>query len=450
MASGTNNKEISALLGAIADALEIKAQDEFRARAFRIGARRVETVDVEVAGAVLENRLDALPGIGDTMGKVIAEFVQTGASTELAEARAGIPDGVFEILAIQGIGSKTASRLFNELEIVDVDGLEAAAQSGRLRELSGMGPKKVQTYLREIERLRERRGSFRLGQALPEGLALLAALGEAGGLTAANPAGEMRRGCPTVRCIELVVASDDTEATARTFSGLCRVTESGPALARGATKSGIPVVLHLTTPDDFAVTLIHHSGSATHLEKITQSQTRSESGWVKRARLPAPPARRCDWRTRKRFSDLLGLQFIPAELREDRGEIEAAQQGQLPRLVEIGDIRGDLHTHTRWSDGATHDPGDGRRRATAGACLSDRKRPFAVVGGGARAGAGAAARAGAGGRGGERGFSEPGGAPRLRGGHPERRDFGLRGLRSGPARLGDGLRAYGLSTVRAR
>ncbi len=352
MASGPNNKEISALLGAIADALEIKAQDEFRARAFRIGARRVETVDVEVAGAVLENRLDALPGIGDTMGKVIAEFVQTGASTELAEARAGIPDGVFEILAIQGIGPKTASRLFNELEIVDVDGLEAAAQSGRLRELSGMGPKKVQTYLREIERLRERRGSFRLGQALPEGLALLAALGEAGGLTAANPAGEMRRGCPTVRCIELVVASDDTEATARTFSGLCQVTESGPALARGATKSGIPVVLHLTTPDDFAVTLIRHSGSATHLEKITaianaQRIRLGETGPLTRASGEAVRLA-----NEEAFFDLLGLQFIPAELREDRGEIEAAQQAQLPRLVEIGDIRGDLHTHTRWSDGA--------------------------------------------------------------------------------------------------
>ena len=352
MPSGPSNKEIAALLGAIADALEIKGEDEFRARAFRTGARRVDTVDVEVASAVLEDRLDTLPGIGTTMGKVIAEFVQTGASTELTTARAGIPDGVFEILAIQGIGPKTASRLFNELEIVDVDGLEAAAQSGRLRELPGMGPKKVQAYLKEIERLRERRGMFTLGQALPEAVALLAALNEAVRLTAASPAGEIRRGCATVRSIELVVASADGEAVAGAFGGLCQVTEVGADVARGTTRSGISVVLHLAAPDDFAATLIRHSGSAAHLEKITaiaaaQGMALGESGALTRA---SGEAVRLE--DEEAFFDLLGMQFIPVELREDRGEIEAAQQGRLPRLVEIGDLRGDLHTHTRWSDGS--------------------------------------------------------------------------------------------------
>ncbi len=352
MASGPNNKEIAALLGAIADALEIKGEDKFRARAFRTGARRVETVDVEVAGAVLEDRLDTLPGIGATMGKVIAEFVQTGASAELAKARAGVPDGIFEILAIQGIGPKTASRLLNELQIVDVDGLEVAAQSGRLRELPGMGPKKVQSYLTEIERLRDRRGTFRLGQALPEGLALLAALNEAVRLTAANPAGEIRRGRATVRGIELVVASADREAIAGAFGGLFQVTEVTAGVARGTTRSGIPVVVHLTSPDNFAVTLIRNSGSAAHLEKITaiaaaQGITLAESGAV--TRTSGEAVRLAD---EEAFFDLLGFQFIPAELREDRGEIEAAQQGRLPRLVEIDDLRGDLHTHTRWSDGA--------------------------------------------------------------------------------------------------
>ena len=352
MPSGPNNKEIAALLGAVADALEIKGEDEFRARAFRTGARRVDTVDVEVASAVLEDRLDTLPGIGATMGKVIAEFVQTGASTELTKARAGIPDGVFEILAIQGIGPKTASRLFNELEIVDVDGLEAAAQFGRLRELPGMGPKKVQAYLKEIKRLRERQGMFRLGQALPEALALLAALNEAVRLTAANPAGEIRRGCATVRSIELVVASADGEAVAGVFGGLCQVTEVGADVAHGTTRSGIPVELHLAAPDDFAATLIRHSGSAAHLEKITavaaaQGMALGEIGALTRA---SGEAVRLE--NEEAFFDLLGMQLIPAELREDRGEIEAAQQGRLPRLVEIGDLRGDLHTHTRWSDGS--------------------------------------------------------------------------------------------------
>ena len=352
MAPGPNNTEIAALLGAVADALEIKAEDEFRARAFRTGARRVETAQVEVASAVLAGKLDSLPGIGARMGKVISEYVQTGVSSELAEARAGIPDGVFEILAIQGIGPKTASRLFNQLEIVDVDSLEAAAQSGRLRELPGMGPKKVQTYLREIERLRERRGSFRLGQALPEGLALLAALNEVGGLTAGNPAGEIRRGCATVRGIELVVGAADPEPVIHTFGSLCQVAEAGPNIARGTTRSGVPVVLHLASPDDFIVALVRHSGSATHMEKIAslasaQGIVLGETGPL--TRTSGEAVRLAD---EDAFFDLLGLQFIPAELREDGGEIEAAQEGRLPRLVEVGDIRGNLHTHTRWSDGA--------------------------------------------------------------------------------------------------
>ena len=351
VARAPNNKEIAALLGAIADALEIKAEDAFRARAFRNGARRVETATVDVATTVLDDRVDSLPGIGATMGAVIAEYVKTGGSQHLEDARAGIPDGVFEILAIQGIGPKTASRLFNELEIVDVDGLEAAARSGRLRQLPGMGPKKVERFQREIVRLRERRGSFRLGDALPEMIGLLAALDAAGGLTAASPAGEVRRGAATVRGIELVAATLDPDAVARTFRGLCAVTETTAHLVRGKTAGGIPVSLHLATPEDFAVTLVRRSGSPAHIDKLAaiaaeQGLDLGETGPLRRD----SGAVRLE--TEAEFYELLGMQFIAAELREDRGEIEAARAGRLPRLVEVDDLRGDLHMHTRWSDGA--------------------------------------------------------------------------------------------------
>ncbi|MDP6348863.1 MAG: DNA polymerase/3'-5' exonuclease PolX [Chloroflexota bacterium] len=351
MARAPNNKEIAALLGAIADALEIKAEDAFRARAFRSGARRVETAPVDVATTVLEGKLDSLPGIGTRMGNVIADYVKTGASPQLEEARAGIPAGVFELLMIQGVGTKTASRLFNELEIVDVDGLEAAAKSGRLRQLPGMGPKKVQRFQEEIARLHERRGTFRLGDALPEMARLLGGLEGATGVTAISPAGPVRRGAATVRGIDIVLAATDANAVAHALGTLAATTETTAELVRGETAGGIPVTLHLATPEDFAVTLLRQSGSAAHLARLESiaSEQGIDFGAAGPLRRGAAAVRVA---TEAELYEVLGLQFVAAELREDRGEVEAARAGRLPRLVELGDLRGDLHAHTRWSDGA--------------------------------------------------------------------------------------------------
>ena len=351
MARAPNNKEIAALLGAIADALEIKAEDAFRARAFRNGARRVETATVDVSATVLEGKLDSLPGIGARMGNVIAEYVNTGASPDLHEARADIPAGVFEMLMIQGVGTKTASRLYKELEIIDVDGLEAAAKSGRLRQLPGMGPKKVHRFQEEIARLRKRRGTFRLGDALPEMVRLLGGLEGATGVTAVSPAGEVRRGIATVRGIDIVLAATDSEAVARTLATLAAVTGTAADLVRGETARGIPINLHLAIPEDFTVTLLRQSGSATHLARLAtvasaQGFELGEAGPLRRG------AEAVRVKTEADIYELLGMQFVAAELREDHGEVEAARAGRLPRLVELGDLRGDLHTHTRWSDGA--------------------------------------------------------------------------------------------------
>jgi DNA polymerase (family 10) len=285
------------------------------------------------------------------MGNVIADYVKTGASPQLEEARAGIPAGVFELLMIQGVGTKTASRLFNELEIVDVDGLEAAAKSGRLRQLPGMGPKKVQRFQEEIARLHERRGTFRLGDALPEMARLLGGLEGATGVTAISPAGPVRRGAATVRGIDIVLAATDANAVAHALGTLAATTETTAELVRGETAGGIPVTLHLATPEDFAVTLLRQSGSAAHLARLESiaSEQGIDFGAAGPLRRGAAAVRVA---TEAELYEVLGLQFVAAELREDRGEVEAARAGRLPRLVELGDLRGDLHAHTRWSDGA--------------------------------------------------------------------------------------------------
>lgn len=347
-----NNKEIAGLLNAIADALEIKAEDKFRIRAFRGAARRVEVSEVGVADALTKGRLEKLPGIGKRMGQIISQYVNTGYSSELDKSRAGIPSGVFDILTIHGIGPKTASRLFNQLEVIDVDSLEAAVNSGQLGQLPGMGPKKEESYRREIKRYRERKGTFRLGQALPESMALLAALEASSSFKTGQVAGEIRRGCATVRTIELVCTCTNSDEFIRTLEGICHIDKLGADIASGSTQSGIPVLIHLTPPDHFAATMIRNSCSPDHLKKISELASAQgiqlgNSGPI--TYLSDEPLSLSD---ENEFFKLLGLQFIPVELREDNGEIEAAQRNQLPRLVELGDLQGDLHTHTRYSDGA--------------------------------------------------------------------------------------------------
>jgi len=345
------NKEIAGLLTAIADALEIKAGDKFRIRAFRGASRRVEVSEVGVAAAITKGGLERLPGIGKRMGEIITQYVEMGYSSELEASRSGIPSGVFDILTIHGIGPKTASRLFNQLKIIDVDTLESAVNSGQLRQLPGMGPKKEEGYRREIERYRKRKGTFRLGQALPESMALLAALKTSNSLKAGQVAGEIRRGCATVRSIELVCACTNSDELIRALEATCHIDQLDADRASGKTQSGIPVLVHLTLPDHFAATMIRNSCSPGHLKKIgelasAQGIQLGNSGPI--TYVSDEPLRLSD---EGEFFKLLGLQFIPVELREDKGEIQAAQNNQLPRLVELGDIQGDLHTHTRYSDG---------------------------------------------------------------------------------------------------
>ena len=189
------NKEIAALLKAIADSLEIRSVDEFRVRAFRGGARNVEKMEIDVADAVSEGRLDILPGIGKRLGAVIDEYVRTGASTDLEEAQEGIPPGLFEVLEIRGLGPKTVGKLFDELKIDGVDSLEQMAASGELRSLPGMGPKKVEKILLEIEKLRARRGRRLLADSLSVAQPILAKLPGVEGVAhaALSGRGEARR-----------------------------------------------------------------------------------------------------------------------------------------------------------------------------------------------------------------------------------------------------------------
>lgn len=336
------NKEIATLLNSIADSLEIRSVDQCRVRAFRNGARNVEGMDIEVADAVSEGRLDLLPGIGQKLGGVIDEYVRTRSSQELDQAREGIPAGLFEILGVRGIGPKTAGRLLNELEIESLEDLEQSAASGRLRSLPRMGPKKVETILIEIEKLRLRRGLRLLADALDVAIPLLDDIRSDSSVTEASVVGDGRRGVPIVGDMTILAASADPDAVLSRFRGLCRATDVNGGTATGVADDGLIVRLSVCDPAGFARELVLETGSDAHLERLRQVAAGRSIDLDDLSGLPDERAVYAE----------LGLEFIPAELREDRGEVDAAGRNALPALVATGDLSGDLHCHTRWSDGA--------------------------------------------------------------------------------------------------
>ena len=336
------NKEIAALLKAIADSLEIRSVDEFRVRAFRGGARNVEKMEVDVADAVSAGRLDILPGIGKRLGAVIDEYVRTGVSTDLAEAQEGIPAGLFEVLEIRGLGPKTVGKLFDELEIDGVDSLEQVAASGELRSLPGMGPKKVERILAEIEKLRARRGRRLLADSLSVAQSIITKLLGVKGVADASLVGAVRRGVPVTGRVLLLVAAGDPESVIEFARSILPKPESSELSMSGTYEDGFEVRIDVCPPAEFVLNLLLSTGSASHCDALWSIsrergvQLQNGAGFASEAEV---------YRA-------LGLPPIPPELREGIGEIDAAQNGTLPDLLTASDLQGDLHCHTRWSDGA--------------------------------------------------------------------------------------------------
>ena len=337
-----SNKEIAALLKAIADSLEIRSVDEFRVRAFRGGARNVEKMEIDVADAVSEGRLDILPGIGKRLGAVIDEYVRTGASTDLEEAQEGIPPGLFEVLEIRGLGPKTVGKLFDELKIDGVDSLEQMAASGELRSLPGMGPKKVEKILLEIEKLRARRGRRLLADSLSVAQPILAKLLGVEDVAHAALVGAARRGVPVVGRISLLIAAGDPGPVIDVIRSILPKPESSERSVSGTFEDGFEVRINVCTPTKFSLNLVFATGSDSHCDALRsiagERGVELENG--------------ADFANEEEVYEALGLPLIPPELREGHGEIEAARNGALPELLAAKDLQGDLHCHTRWSDGA--------------------------------------------------------------------------------------------------
>jgi DNA polymerase (family 10) len=349
------NDEIARVFLEMADLLEIKGENPFKVRAYRRAAQIIDHLPDPIADRIARGEdLQEIPGIGEAIAKKSAELVATGKLAAYEELKAQFPAGMIRLLEVQGIGPKTAHRLATELGIDSVAALEQALVDGRVAALPRMGEKTAQNLLRQIQACKGQDRRIPIGEALPIVEEILAALGPLPGVRNLTAAGSLRRFRETVGDIDLMGTADDPGAVVAAFAGLPQIRE---VLARGPTKAsvlldkGLQVDLRMVEHQAFGSLLQHFTGSRKHnIALRTKAQRQGLS-------LSEYGITRIDTNQLERFPDeeafyrRLGLDWIPPEIREDQGEIDLAEAGGLPRLVEERDIRGDFHVHSDWSDG---------------------------------------------------------------------------------------------------
>lgn len=353
------NAEIARALGEVADLLEIQEANPFRVRAYRNAARTVEVETVPLARRVAEGReLTDLPGIGPEMAGHVRELVETGTLGVRDELAAEIPRSLIELTRLPGLGPKKARRLWDDLGITSVDELEPAARAGLIARLPGFGEKTQEKVLRGIEDYRQQASRCLLVDAERHVKPLIAALREVPELERLQVAGSFRRRRETVGDLDLLAIAADPGPVMEAFTGY---TQAERVLMAGGTRSsvvlgcGLQADLRVVPRESYGAALLYFTGSKEHNVKLRRRAVErglrvSEYG-VFRVEEDGSEGERVAGREEADVYAAVGLPWIPPELREDRGEIEAAAAGRLPRLLEVKDLRGDLHMHSTWSDG---------------------------------------------------------------------------------------------------
>ena len=349
-----NNSEVARIFQDVADMLEMKGESPFKIRAYQKAARSVDHLPVGLEELVREGKLSDVSGIGDALSKKITELVTTGRLQYYENLKSEFPEGLGDILNIPGVGPKTAMRLVQELGIGSTDELEAAIIEGKVTSMSGLGEKTAENILLHIQSMRTRDHRIPIDVALCMVDEIVSQLSECPALWDLCPAGSVRRFKETVRNIDLIGTSEDMEEVLDVFVHLPQVRQ---VLASGADKAsvvadpGVQVDLWLVEHGMFGSCLQHFTGSEEHNIAIRERGHRHELEITEYGITDLRTGELKHFPSEQGFYSALGLQFIPPELREGQSEIERAEQGTLPDLVKVSDIRGDLHVHTDWSDG---------------------------------------------------------------------------------------------------
>lgn len=349
------NSEVAKVFQDIADLLELKGENVFKIRAYQKAARAIEHYPRELKVMIDEGEdLRTIPGVGEAIAKKATELITTGKLGYYENLKAEFPQGITNLLAIPGIGPKTASKLSSELGISSVDELERAIKEGKVAKLFRLGDKTAENMLRQIQALRRKDQRIPIGEALPVVDDILTALRSVPGVKNLTAAGSLRRFRETVGDIDLMGTADDPKGVIDAFVALPQIAQ---VLAQGSTKAsaivggGLQVDLRMVEHDSFGSLLQYFTGSKQHNISLRERGHKQGLKLSEYGITVVATDKLEKFSNEEEFYRRLGLQYIPPELREAQGEIERAEEGAVPELVELSDIKGDLHTHTDWSDG---------------------------------------------------------------------------------------------------
>jgi len=345
------NKEIAGIFNQIADALEFKGENLFKVLAYRKAARILEELADDVAEISARGRLLELPGIGRAIAEKIAEYLSTGRMKKFEEATRGIPPSLLELLNIQHIGPKTLALAYKELGVKTIAGMKKAIASGRLARLPMMGEKKAENIMKGIELYERSHERLAINVAEDAAARVVAYLSKNPSVTNVSAAGSLRRWKETIGDIDILATGKDSPKIVELFTrfpGTRKTSAAGDTKGSIITDEGVQVDLRIVEGKSYGAALQYFTGSKEHNVKLramaaAKGLKLNEYGLYRGKELVAG-------KTEEEIYEYLGLQFIEPELREDRGEIEAALEGKLPRLVEMKDIRGDLQMHSTYSD----------------------------------------------------------------------------------------------------
>ncbi len=348
------NNELADVFERIANLMKIKDELVFKVRAYERTAETLRSLGEEASALAARGALTSVPGIGKAISEKIEELLSTGKLGFLQRLEEEVPPSLLEMLKVPGVGPKKVALFWKELGLLNLADLQQAAAEGKLRSLPGMGEKSEAAILAGLASLAQRSGRMTLLRASEEGARWLAWLRKQPGVERAEPAGSLRRWKETVGDLDLVVAHREPAALMQAFTAhpdVARVLGQGENKSSVELKDGLRIQLWAQPPESFGALWIYATGSKDHNVRVRELAQRKGLSLSERGLLDAQ-GNLLRMPEEEQIYAALGLDWIPPELREDRGEVEAAAKHALPRLVSLGDIRMELHSHSTWSDGA--------------------------------------------------------------------------------------------------
>ena len=346
------NAQVAEQFALLADLLELEGEQQFRVLAYRRAADQIRSAAGPIAELALEGEAKKMPGIGKTIESKIVQIVESGEIEALTKRKERIPSGVAEFLRLPALGPKTARRIWQELGITTMDELRRAAEAERLRALPGLGAKTEERILRALaEKPQEKRTL--LAVALPAVQAVVEVLREHPASREVSEAGSVRRRTETVKDLDIIATASDPASLTEYLTQLKWVAEIA---AHGKTKAtvishdGLVFDLRVVPPDSYGNLLQHFTGSKRHNVALREDAVRRGLSVSEYGVKDVESGEVFTCATEEELYERLGYQWIPPELREATGELDAARRGELPKLVEVSDLRGDLHMHSTWSN----------------------------------------------------------------------------------------------------